>query len=366
MAFVSHGLARSVRVGPPLLGYPGGIMPDLMMERSTWDGEALPRARGPFTEEMLGLLSGGVVRPTRATAPEDPLGDDDLHLALYLAYETHYRGLPGVRDDLEWDPRVLAARHAIEAMFEAGLRLAIGHREVEPADVADALRTIASPPGEDSLSTFVERDATVEQAREFLVHRSAYQLKEADPHSWVIPRLEGAAKTMVMEIQYDEYGSGDPAWMHSELFGSTMIAAGLDSSYGAYVDLLPGTTLATVNLISLFGLHRRCRGALIGHLAAFEMTSSLPNRGYGNGFRRLGFDAEARRFFDEHVVADSVHEVLACDLAVEVASSEPALAADIVWGAAVLALLEDRFSAALLQAWRAGNTTLLEGRAVPP
>jgi hypothetical protein len=210
----------------------------------------------------------------------------------------------------------------------------------------------------------VEREATVDQVREFLIHRSAYQLKEADPHSWVIPRLEGAAKTMVMEIQYDEYGSGDPAWMHAELFRSTMIAAGLDGSYGAYVDRLPGTTLATVNLISLFGLHRRWRGALVGHLAAFEMTSSLPNRGYGNGFRRLGFDAEARCFFDEHVIADSVHELLACELAVEVASSEPALASDVIFGATALDVLEDRSSTALLQAWRAGTSTLLEGAAV--
>ena len=40
--------------------------------------------------------------------------------------------------------------------------------------------------------------------------------------------------------------------------------------------------------MSLFGLHRRLRGALVGHLAAFEMTSSIPNRRYGDGLRRLG------------------------------------------------------------------------------
>ena len=34
-------------------------------------------------------------------------------------------------------------------------------------------------------------------------------------------------------------------------------ALGLDPSYGAYLDLIPGVTLATVNLMSLFGLHRR-------------------------------------------------------------------------------------------------------------
>jgi hypothetical protein len=315
---------------------------------------------------MLELLAGGGPAARRPSPPEDPLGDDDLHLALSLAYELHYRGLPGVHDDREWDPRILAVRRELEGLFEAGLRRAIEHREVEPEEVAEALRKIAEPPGAGSLPTFLEREATLEQFREFLTHRSAYQLKEADPHSWVIPRLEGAAKTMVMEIQHDEYGSGDPSWMHAELFRRTMVAAGLDGTYGAYVGRLPGVTLATVNLISFFGLHRRWRGALIGHLAAFEMTSTLPNRAYGNGFRRLGFDAEATRFFDEHVEADSVHEVLASDLAVAIASREPALAADVVFGAEALALLEGRFSAAVLGAWRAGSSSLLEDGPASP
>lgn len=342
-------------------------MRELILDRSTaLDGKALPRARGPFSERMLDLLAGGGVAARRPSPPEDPLGDDDLHLALSLAYELHYRGLPGVHDDREWDPRILAVRPELEGLFEAALRGAIEHRKVEPEGVAEALRDTAEPPGAGSLPAFLEREATLEQFREFLAHRSAYQLKEADPHTWVIPRLEGAAKTMVMEIQYDEYGSGDPSWMHAELFRRTMIAAGLDGTYGAYVDRLPGVTLATVNLISLFGLHRRWRGALIGHLAAFEMTSTLPNRAYGNGFRRLGFDPDTTRFFDEHVEADSVHEVLASDLAVEVASREPALAPDVVFGAKALALLEGRFSAAVLGAWRAGSSSLLGGGPASP
>jgi len=340
-------------------------MSDLMADRLPVPDEiVLPEARGPFSDELLHLLAGGEAETRRPSPPEDPLDDDDVHLALYLAYELHYRGLPGVRDDREWDPRIAAVRHELESMFLVGLRRAIGHPEVGAGGVAEALQQIATPPGTGSLPSFLEREATLEQFREFLTHRSAYQLKEADPHSWVIPRLEGAAKTMVMEIQYDEYGSGDPSWMHAELFRQTMVAAGLDGSYGAYIDRLPGVALATVNLISLFGLHRRWRGALVGHLAAFEMSSTLPNRAYGNGFRRLGFDAEATRFFDEHVEADSVHEVLACDLAVEVATRAPALAADVVFGAKALAFLEDRFSAALLGAWRTGTSALFEGNTV--
>jgi Iron-containing redox enzyme len=124
------------------------------------------------------------------------------------------------------------------------------------------------------------------------------------------------------------------------------------------VDHLPAVTLATVNLMSLLGLHRRLRGALVGHLALFEMTSSVPNRRYADGLRRLGLDA-ATGFFDEHVVADAVHEsVAAVDLAGGLAEQEPGLASDILWGAAALSELEGRWAAHLLGAWERGVTSL--------
>jgi hypothetical protein len=340
-------------------------MQDLTLDQRSADGWPLPPVRGPWSALVLDVMSGARPLPGRPPAPNDPLADDDLHLALYLCYELHYRGLPGVPDMAEWDPAILTVRRELEAAFEEALLRSVPRRTVAPDEVGGRLCAIPGSPGGGPLGLFLERQASFDQAREFLIHRSAYQLKEADPHSWVIPRLEGEAKTAIMEIQYDEYGSGDPSWMHAELFRATMIAAGLDGRYGAYVDRLPGTTLATVNLVSMFGLHRRRRGSLIGHLALFEMTSTIPNRCYGNGFRRLGFDDDATRFFDEHVEADSVHEVLAGDLAAGLAAREPALAADIVFGAEALALLEDRFSAALLDAWSAGRSSL-RPRGAPP
>ncbi len=326
---------------------------------------ALPRPRGPCSRRVLEALAGERPRSNGAIRAEDPLGDDDLQLALYLCYELHYRGLPGVPDVLEWDPRILTLRRDLEAAFEEELLRACPPRELAADEVADRLTAIVGSEGDGPLATYLERAATVEHAREFLIHRSAYQLKEADPHSWVIPRLEGAPKTGVMDIQYDEYGSGDPSWIHAELFRTTMISAGLDGTYGAYLDRLPGTTLATVNLVSLFGLHRRRRGALVGHLAAFEMSSAIPNRRYANGFRRLGFDADTTRFFDEHVEADSVHEVLARDVAVDLAAREPALAGDVAFGAEALGLLEERCADALLDAWRSGRSSLRPHVPVP-
>ena len=60
------------------------------------------------------------------------------------------------------------------------------------------------------------------------MHRSVYHLREADPHTWAIPRLAGRAKAALVEIQIDEYGGGRPERMHAELFRTTMRELGLD------------------------------------------------------------------------------------------------------------------------------------------
>jgi hypothetical protein len=314
---------------------------------------ALPDPRGAVTELLLDALPGAVAPLPVA----EPTSDEDLHLALYLCYELHYRGLPGVDDRWEWEPSLLALRATLEERFEAELRTISARAPDGAIDIA--LRAIEDADEGPSLSKYLEREGTIEQYLEFVVHRSAYQLKEADPHSWALPRLHGGPKAAMVEIQADEYGGGEADRIHAALFARAMDALGLDSRYGAYVDHLPAVTLATVNLMSLFGLHRRLRGAIVGHLALFEMTSSLPNRRYANGLRRLGYGEDATAFYDEHVVADAVHEnVAAVDLAGGLARQDPTLAPDILWGAAALDALEGRFAEHLLDSWAAGESSL--------
>ncbi len=324
---------------------------------------SLPPPRGRQSELLLAELA----RPPHpftlpAPSPEvDALSDEDFQLTLYLCYELHYRGLPGVDERWEWDPSLLAARRVLEGVFEAALEAAVPHREeTVPIDDLDlALREISEAEGP-SVSSYIRGRASLEQFREFLIHRSAYQLKEADPHSWAIPRLSGAPKAALIEIQIDEYGRGRADRMHAELFARAMGALDLDPGYGAYLEQIPGVTLATVNLMSLFGLHRRWRGAIVGHLALFEMTSSIPNRRYAEGLRRLGCDGEATLFFDEHVTADAVHEnIAAVDLAGGLARQEPALLRDILWGARTMAHLDVGWSEHVLSAWEREESSLL-------
>ena len=320
---------------------------------------SLPAVRGPWTEALFGLLHQPGWPDSLPELPSDPLADDDFQMALYLCYELHYSGIVGVADELEWHPGILLFRAALERQFARAVQDVAGDADHTERVGEELQRLIAEDSGP-PLSRYVETEATLEQALEQVVHRSAYQLKEADPHAWAIPRLSGRPKAALVEIQSDEYGGGRPERVHAALFAQAMRGLGLDDTYGAYLERLPGITLATVNLMSWFGLHRRLRGAIVGHLAAFEMTSSVPNRRYGNGLRRLGFGPEVTEFYDEHVEADAVHDNIAVwDLAEALAQDEPALAGDIVFGARALLALEARWAEHLLSSWRRSETSLL-------
>lgn len=317
----------------------------------------LPDHRGPLSRHLLERL---VQSPHEFPAPPpegDALAGDDFQLALYLCYELHYRGLPHVSEKWEWHPSVIAFRRSLEERFEDALRAHI-RVDAPKKDLAAQLRTVTETNSEPSLSDHMRFRSTIEEFKEFVIHRSAYQLKEADPHSWLIPRLSGRAKAALVEIQADEYGAGSPERIHARLFADTMDALGLDSRYGAYLNVIPGVTLATVNLMSLFGLNRRWRGAAVGHLAVFEMTSSIPNGKYASGLRRLGADG-ATEFFDEHVEADPAHEMIAVhDMAAALSEDEPEVAGDILFGARALVYLDAAFARHLMRSWDAGRSSL--------
>lgn len=329
----------------------------------------LPHPRGPITEVLLDALARGRAAPPPPESDVSRSEDDDRQLALALCYDLHFRGLPGVDARREWDPGLIAFRCALEDVWEEELRAEIGPiaPPPRPSDVSRAIVALSDEERAPSLSRYLARRAGLAEFREFVIHRSIYTLREADPHSFAIPRLEGAAKSALLEIQADEYGGGRAERMHSAIFARTMRALGLDDGYGAYLDVVPGVTLATANLVSFFGLHRRLRGAAMGHLALFELTSAIPNRRYGNGLRRLGFGTAVTDYYDEHVEADSVHDMIAAhDLVGSLVKDEPWLASDVLFGAQALARVEHRLSVHLIDSWRSARSSLRGWAALRP
>jgi hypothetical protein len=318
--------------------------------------QSLPIPRGPLTESLFGRLRTGSGSVAELDDGIDVLRDDDVQLALHVLYELSYRGYAEVDEALETDLTLFAARRHLEKAMEHRLRDQIGPL---PSDPRSLLAEMSSDDSGPSLSGQMLRRPDITRVREFAVHRSAYQLKEADPHSWALPRLAGRAKSAMVEIQSDEYGRGVPGAAHAELFADTMVALDLDPTYGRYIDLLPGTTLATGNLISMLGLQRRLLPALIGHLALFEMTSIGPMGRYSRMLRRLGIGETGRAFFDVHVVADAYHEVLALtDLVGGYLEDHPDSGPEICFGALALAQVEGAFSGHLLDCFEDGRTSL--------
>ncbi|WNF25706.1 iron-containing redox enzyme family protein [Streptomyces sp. C11-1] len=320
----------------------------------------LPQARGPLSGSVLAVLAGrGTRLPDAGTVRRaDPYGDD-LHLLLYVLYELHYRGFAGTDERLEWDPALLAARAAAEDFFTDALRRDSGTGGQDVAEAVDAL--LVEPVGDDghSVSHHLQREGRLWHLREYAAVRSLYHLKEADPHLWVVPRLRGRAKAAMVAVEFDEFGAGRAEDIHAQLYADLMADLGLDPQYGRYLDAAPAQALATVNVMSLFGLHRRLRGALVGHFAAVEITSSPGSRRLAAALRRAGAGPAAQRFYDEHVEADAVHEqVVRRDVIGGLLADEPELAADVVLGIAATGYLEGRLADHLLSAWREGRTAL--------
>jgi hypothetical protein len=333
----------------------------------------LPEPRGPLSEALCSdlvrrsALSGTALAAAErlATPTAGALTDEDLQISLAVCYELHYRGFDGVPDRWEWDPALLGVRGALESRHLAALREVVGPVTVTDDPIDRQLAALIAADDGPSLSAFMAKQGTLEQWREYLTVRSVYHLKEGDPHTFAVPRLSGRAKAAMVEIQADEYGGGSAERMHSELFAGLMRDLGLDAGYGALWDDAPAAAFASVNTMSLFGLHRRWRGAAVGHLTAVEMTSSEPSRRYSAGLRRLGFDERTTVFYDEHVEADAVHEqIAAVDMCGSLVAQQPGLAVDVLFGAASALAMDGVTARHLLGAWEAGASGLRRQRSL--
>ncbi|MFF0425370.1 iron-containing redox enzyme family protein [Streptomyces sp. NPDC004520] len=321
-------------------------------------GPEAPEARGEVSRGVRDrLLGSGSARLPRAAeiARCAPYGED-LQLALHLCYELHHRGFAGVPDTLEWDPDLLRVRALLEHRFESALRHDCRHRP--NADEALAV-LLMEPVGGTGVSHFLMSSGELWHLREYVALRSVHQLREADPHLWVIPRLSGRAKAAMAAVEYDEYGCGRAERMHSRLYADLMADLGLDPSYGHHVDVAGAEVLAASNLMSMFGLHRRLRGALVGHFATLETTSPPAASRIAAAMRRTGAGPAAERYYEEHVEADAVHEQLVRrDVVGGLLEDEPDLAPDVAFGIAATCLLEDRLGAHVLDAWSRGESAL--------
>ena len=320
-------------------------------------GPTLPAARGPLSGAVLARLSGGdLVRPAEVVGA-DAYGDD-LQLALYVSYELHYRGFAGVADDLEWDPELIRLRRELEDVFLAALRRDVPGGDDLPGTVDPLL---VEDLDADGVSHHLRRRGQAWQVREYVAMRSLYHLKEADPQAWVIPRLEGEAKAALVSVEHDEYGAGRGDRMHAQLFADMMRELDLSDAYGRYLDAAPAEVLAEVNLMSMLGLRRSLRGALVGQFALVELTSSPGSERLVRAAERLGLGPATAGFYAEHVEADAAHEqVVRHGIIAPLVHADPSMAADVVFGMQAAMLLDERLSRRIMACWSQDRSALRE------
>jgi hypothetical protein len=309
----------------------------------------LPSPRGTLTATLHDALRSSSPELTDASLASSP---EDRALALWMLHELSYAGFADVDDGLEWHPGLLRLRRDLESELEERLVARFpGVPEGADDDPVTAFFDYVEKHDGPSVASHVHTDATEEQAIELLRWRSLYHLKEADPSSFVVARLPRAARAALAELLYDEYGAGRPERLHSLLFADALRSVGLDPD-ARYVDEVPTEVLEMNNSVSMFGLHRRLRGAAMGHLAAFECTSSVPARKLAQGFQRLELPPPVIDYYTEHVVADAVHEQLAVrQILLPLVEAEPAQLDRVFLGAFTCLDQEARTATVLLERW---------------
>lgn len=320
----------------------------------------VPEGRGPVSEHVGRALKtppddGEFQRIRLPDELDDHILGADLQLALWMLYEQSYRGFDNGYSH-EWEPAAVGVRRRLEASFERVLRLATAPLletvAAESRDLVTRFEALIRHLEGPSMASYLQRNATREQVLDFLAVRSLYHLKESDPHAFVVGRVEGAAKVALAELQYDEFGAGRAENLHARLYGEALDAAGLDSGYGAYVDRTPATVLAVNNVMSMLGLQQRLRAAALGHLAAFEGTSSVPCRRIAAGIERVGLPLATAHYFHEHVEADAAHEQVALrDICGSYLEEHPQETSEVLFGAAACLYLDARASAEQLTTW---------------
>lgn len=195
----------------------------------------LPAPRGHMSSALVAALR--LPPPPRPAllvsgGTREAWQDDDLQLSLWICYELRMRGFEDVATGWEDHPALAQFHAALEARWEGALR---------------SLTEVTSPA---ALSD--------EGLSELRRHQAFWQ-----------PRSE--MRSVLRDIQGDAYGTRSER-THSVLF--TVTLRDLDPFSG--VDEMPAPTLALANALSLFGLHRRLVGALVGFLTAVDTIGGDP------------------------------------------------------------------------------------------
>lgn len=146
-------------------------------------------------------------------------------------------------------------------------------------------------------------------------HFSIHQARHLALMIRAFPPAEWASISEVAKALFEEYGSGVPEAVHSQLFARFALAAGvMPQSLSDLRHQITPAVLAYVDEIEAAYTSGDLPTAL-GAYAYLERSAVLSYPLMLNAFSRLGFAAEALQFFHTHVIQEKDHDAAAGEIA---------------------------------------------------
>lgn len=237
----------------------------------------------------------------------------DVHSTLYTLY-VQRNAVPW---DAGWknvdDSRFVRVREKIESAWSAEEARRFGAllRDMPPAEAfPDWAQGVCQSHGSNvthPLFTFLCKDATKDQLREFLFQETPFDIHFGDLLAMMLPGVYGDAKAELSKNFWDEMGHGQPLSMHRELRLQMTRKLGIKDDLYMNAELFCMEELQLANMYFQSTTNRALLPQAIGMMLATELM--VPGRLDQQimGWRRVGMPEADMTYLLEHVVVDVEH-----------------------------------------------------------
>ncbi|WP_020672403.1 iron-containing redox enzyme family protein [Amycolatopsis nigrescens] len=160
-----------------------------------------------------------------------------------------------------------------------------------------------SGPTEDEV--FLAERATLDQFKVVVAEFAVDGLVESQSHLAIVPRLPAKVRTCVLRVLIDEFGCGNDAQEHAQLYTALVEELGMPTDPETYVDSVSAQCLAFVNQFHWLAGRAPSPEYFLGAYAYFEASVLYAFRCYAAACERLGI--RNGRYYSEHLHIDSFH-----------------------------------------------------------
>ncbi|MBL1173628.1 iron-containing redox enzyme family protein [Pantanalinema sp. GBBB05] len=254
-------------------------------------------------------------------------------------------------------------RSHIETAWQTWELTQLNVDQLRQLDVKQALieraKADLDPPISDN-KRYLREEMTTAGYRHLLAIASLDGLVEASRLSRILGGASNEIQATLIRVLLEEYGNGRFHRKHSTFFAKMMAELDLETQPEAYLDLVPWEVLASINHNFLL---TECKQHFLrynGGLTYFEIAGPSIYTDYMLAAQRLGLSETAMGYWELHIREDERHgQWMLDEVALPLAEKYPAQAWELVLGYDQEKLIGDRAGAAVIQAIKAAEQSLL-------